>query len=428
MGDPFSIAVSIGGLIQLADLVVNRTWPFLKEAKNQRSEVSKLSSEVASLAGTLHSLRLLSEGGAVPIKQEDVLECQITLEGLRDQLKKADGTSTGKRDKVRKLAQQLCFPYDRVEMQKILERLERLKSTFNLALSAESIVSQIDLKADVKAVKDELFRRKELEAKIELDAKRKKVLDFFGRVGPKENHAMSLKLRHEGTGLWLLKESRFNGWLQNCDSHIWLYGIPGAGKTVLASLLIEKVLQVCKPSEAVAFFYCDYKDTAKQDPCHILASIASQIAIQHEKACEILEEEHKKIHPSTTNVKHLKPEILVSLLKKQLCLFDFTTLIIDGLDECGDNTANVLDHLVLLAQESRLVLRLAILSRDEFIIRKRLTEIDCESISIAASSTDIRLYAASEIEQRVRSGRLLVENPSTKELILQKLIDKAQGM
>jgi len=88
----------------------------------------------------------------------------------------------------------------------------------------------------------------------------------------------------------------------------------------------------------------------------------------------------------------------------------------------------VLDHLVLLAQESRLALRLAILSRDEFIIRKRLTEIDCESISIAASSADIRLYAASEIEQRVRSGRLLVEDPSTKELILQKLIDKAQGM
>jgi Cdc6-like AAA superfamily ATPase len=428
MGDPFSISVNIGGLIQLADLVVNRTWPFLKEAKNQRSEVSKLSSEVASLAGTLHSLRLLSEGSLVPIKHENILECQTILEGLQDKLKKADGTSSGKRDQVKKLAQQLRFPYERAEMQQILQRLERLKSTFNLTLTAESIASQIDLKVDVKTVKEELFRRKELEAKIELDEKRKKVLNFFGCVGPKDNHAMSLKLRHEGTGLWLLKDPRFNEWLRNCDSHIWFYGIPGAGKTVLASLIIEKVLQVCKPSEAVAYFYCDYKDTAKQDPCHILASIASQIAIQHEKACEILEEEHRKIHPSTADVKHLKSESLVSLLKKQLCLFDFTTLIIDGLDECGDNTANVLDHLVLLAQESRLPLRLAILSRDEFIIRKRLPEIDCESISIAASSTDIRLYAASEIEQRVRSGRLLVENPSAKELILQKLIDKAQGM
>jgi hypothetical protein len=428
MGDPFGISVNIGGLVQLADLVVNKIWPFLKEMKNQRSEISKLSSEVASLSGILHSLRLLSEGSTVPIKHDDILECQMILEGLRDTLKKADGTSSRKRDQVKKLAQQLCFPYERVEFHKILERLERLKSTFNLALTAESIASQINLKADVKAVKEELFRRKELEVRIELDEKRKKVLDFFGRVGPKENHAMSLKLRHEGTGLWLLKESRFNEWLQNCDSHIWFYGIPGAGKTILASLLIEKVFQVCKPSEAVAFFYCDYKDTAKQDPCYILASIASQIAIQHEKACEILEEEHKKIHPGTTDVKHLKPEILVSLLKKQFCLFDFTTLIIDGLDECGDNTANVLDQLVFLAGEFKLALRLAIFSRDELIIRKRLTEIDCESISIAAASSDIRLYAASEIEQRVRNGRLLIEHSSTKEVILQKLIDKAQGM
>ncbi|KAN0119232.1 ankyrin [Hyaloscypha variabilis] len=427
MGDPFSISLNIGGLIQLADLVVNKTWPFLKEAKNQRSEIAKLSCEVASLAGILHSLRLLAEGSTVPIKHDDILECQMTLEGLRDRLKKGHGTSSGKRDQVKKLVQQLCFPYERVEMQKILERLDRLKSTFNLALTAESISSQINLKADVKAVKDELFRRKALEAKIEVDEEQKKVLDFFGRVSPKENHAMSLKLRHEGTGLWLLKESRFNEWLQNCDSHIWLHGIPGAGKTVLASLVIEKVLQVCKPSEAVAFFYCDYKDTAKQDPCYILASIASQIAIQHEKAYEILEEEYK-IHPATTDVKHLKPEVLVNVLKKQLRLFDFATLIIDGLDECGDNTANVLDHLVLLAQEFKLVLRLAILSRDELIIRNRLTEIDCESISIAAVSSDIRLYAASEIERRVRNGRLLVENSSTTEVILQKLIDKAQGM
>jgi hypothetical protein len=224
--DPLSIASGIGGLIQLADVVVNRTWPFLKEVKNQRSEISKLSSEVASLAGVLHSLRLLSEGSAVPIDHEDVLECQVILEELRDRLNKGDSTSSSKRDQVKKLAQQLCFPYERIEMQKILERLERLKSTFNLALTAESIANQIDLKADIKAVKDELFRRKELESKIELDEKRKKVLDYFGRIGPKQNHAMSLKLRHEGTGLWLLKEPRFNEWLQNCDSHIWCYGIP----------------------------------------------------------------------------------------------------------------------------------------------------------------------------------------------------------
>src|SRR4051812_6642116 len=112
MSDPFSVAVGIGGLIQLADLVVNRTWPFRKEVKNQRSEISRLSSEVASLAGILHSLRLLSEGNAVSVKQEDILDCQKTLEELRDRLKSADCPAPGKRDQVKKLAQQLYFPYE----------------------------------------------------------------------------------------------------------------------------------------------------------------------------------------------------------------------------------------------------------------------------------------------------------------------------
>lgn len=154
----------------------------------------------------------------------------------------------------------------------------------------------------------------------------------------------------------------------------------------------------------------------------------SQLAVQQEEAYEFLEAEYKKIHPGTNEVKHLKPEILVNLLKKQLCHFDFTTIIIGGLNECGDNTAEVIDRLVSLSQEFKMALRLAILSRDELIIRNRLTEIESESISIAAISSDIRLYAASEIEKRVRSGRLLMENPSTKEMVLQKLIDKAQGM
>lgn len=340
--DPVSIVSGIGGLIQLTDLVMSRTWPFLKELKNQREEISKLLAEVASLGGVLHSIHLLEQGCAIQIDQEDILNCQQILEELWDKLRKGDNSSHGKRDQVKQFAYQLYFPYERVEMQQILERLERLKSTFNLALTAESIACQIDVKADVKAIKEELFRQKEIEAKIEINEARKKVLEFFGRVSPRENHAMSMKLRHEGTGLWLLREPSFNRWLHNWGSHIWLYGIPGARKTILASLLIEKVLQVRGHSEAVAFFYCDYKDSAKQNPCYILASIASQLGIQREQAYDILEEDYRRVRKlsGTNDVKHLKPETLLDILDRQLALFDHTTFMIDGLDECGDSTAN----------------------------------------------------------------------------------------
>jgi Cdc6-like AAA superfamily ATPase len=422
------VTSSIGGLVQLADLVVNKTWPFLKEIKNQRYEISKLSSEIASLAGILHSLRLISENSTVPIDPNHILECQKILEELRDRLKSTNTEPSRKQDQVKSFVDRLSFPFQKLEMENINKRLEPLKTTFVVALSSKSIADHIDLTADIKTIKEELLRRRELESRIELDEHQTKVIEYFNAASPKENHAMSLKLRHEGTGLWLLHETNFKDWLQNFDSHIWLYGIPGAGKTVLSSLLIDKVLEARKPSEAVAYFYCDYKDATKQDPCYILASIAAQLAVRDEKAFGILDAGYQECFLTTKNVKNIKAGRLSELLEKQLRHFSLTTIVLDGLDECGNNTATVLDHLLSLAKEFKFSLRLAILSRDEVFIRQRLEKDNFKSICIAATSLDIRLYAASELEFRIRSRRLFVETPSTTEEILQKLIEKAQGM
>jgi hypothetical protein len=55
----------------------------------------------------------------------------------------------------------------------------------------------------------------------------------------------------------LTESNEFKHWLNTTNSRLWLYGIPGAGKLVLASSIIEETLKQGNKDCAVAFFYCD---------------------------------------------------------------------------------------------------------------------------------------------------------------------------
>jgi hypothetical protein len=108
--------------------------------------------------------------------------------------------------------------------------------------------------------------------------------------------------------------------------------------------------------------------------------------------------------------------------------FSVTSLIIDGLDECGDTIGEILDHWLDLCTSSSGFVRTIILSRDIDAIKRRLTEAKFSSLSIAAESSDINLYVAAEIETRCRREQLLFEDQGLKGVIMDKLVEKPQGM
>ena len=49
--------------------------------------------------------------------------------------------------------------------------------------------------------------------------------------------------REEGTGQWFLESSIFTTWLQKPKSSLFCPGIPGAGKTILAAIMIDRLLK-----------------------------------------------------------------------------------------------------------------------------------------------------------------------------------------
>ncbi|KAH6906094.1 hypothetical protein BKA70DRAFT_452588 [Coprinopsis sp. MPI-PUGE-AT-0042] len=75
----------------------------------------------------------------------------------------------------------------------------------------------------------------------------------------------------EGTGMWLVKGDKFRVWLEpNGDIKIfWGSGIPGAGKTLLASIVIGHLEALCEETDGkvcVCYIYFRYSDHAELTP------------------------------------------------------------------------------------------------------------------------------------------------------------------
>ncbi|CAH0038741.1 unnamed protein product [Clonostachys rhizophaga] len=445
--DPLSIAGSVAGLVSLADVVFRTVAKYRREVKGAQKEVDNLLNEVKNTSLLLHNLSLIAydlESGAVPgqtrgpnLKLEHLNDCRNLLRRLESGL-------TGAKDafelpsRLDRLQARLKWPFSASEMREMVESLRNQQRFINTSLTADSITQ---LKACLSLQQDTAGRVKDLQATtsqildvqttIRLDERRSRVLDFFLKANPQSEFEMSKKLRHPLTGLWLTEGEDFHRWYNDPGARIWLNGIPGAGKSVIAGAIIaECFLQnQSNPGSAVAYFYCTYRDSRTFSASNILSSVAAQLARQDEKAYELLEAYYNELRLGDSLPKNPTTKGLREILSTMSTLFNRVYIIIDGLDECDNEVEENVQCLLALARDSNMKkqVNIALLSRDEVFIRESL-EIEFRVIEIEAHTEDIQLYVASELEERIGSGRLRIRDMSLRGHIIAELVKGAKGM
>ena len=438
MADPLSISASIAGLISLTDTAFRRTFNYVRAVKDAPKEISALSSELGILYGLLNSLHLIicqldKEAFQSAVQGHHLISCYRTLENVKAILDKHD-VSSFENEKVQNLKKRLKWPFSISDVKGLITEIERHKSTIGLALSADgmsgillALSRQASISNDVQDIKRELQQRRQTEIRITINVERQKALDSIGPIEPYKIHEMGLKLRHPETGLWFTEGDEFNTWLNTSGAKLWLYGIPGAGKTVLASSIIQQALAKTSRQVALAFFYCDYKDTATQQPANILGSLARQISLQDEQSFDRLKAFYERHLSDSRGSIAYDPQNLCQLIVEMASYFDCTMIVVDALDECGTNTNSVVHLLTSLnAPAESNTVKTLFLSREEIDVRELLE--DYAHISIAAQSSDLGLYVAAEIEVRVRERKLRIKDSLLKEHIRERLVDGAAGM
>ena len=433
--DGLSVVSGFAGLVSLADVIVRRLVHYMSTVKNAKESISGLLLETSGLLGVLQSLKLLAEQygkeKAAYLQLHHVSSCYETLDRLRSLL--GESYPSKHKSTLKGIKDRLYWPLSKPDVERYIEELERHKSSLSLALSADNLAGllqtlskQQEMSNNIKEFKAEFQKKTEKIDEYMAEENKLKILSFFEKVSPAKNQQTGLKLLQPGTGEWFLNSEEFQTWLSTENLRLWIYGIPGAGKTVLMALIISTLQRDLAPENAIAYFYCDYKDLETQEPVNILGSLAKQLAVHDLQSFIKLEEFYKQRHKQGILSATVSAEDLRDLIIEIAKPFDNVSIIVDGLDECTPKRSYVVELLSSLSDSPSNSVKTLFASRDELDIRAKLGKY--VEMSIAARNSDLKLYVAAELQNRMEAGQLVLRSPLLKEHIMAKLIDKAQGM
>ncbi|OQU95360.1 Ankyrin repeat-containing protein [Cladophialophora immunda] len=434
MADPFSIV----GVISTADVVFTRLFKYIKGVKRAEKEILDLAAEVKRLYWTLQSVRTAAEdlkdlnGHAPLVDPKHISDCVTTLDELRQLLSKYQPEAEAEADlSIRTVKARWMWPIDKSKALDLKRKVHDHNISFTTSLSANGLSMMVAMLSNAESsasTLEKVSKLLEASAQIELHKTTRELLSVVGPTRPVAYQKTNAQLHHPGTGIWFIESDEFRWWLETQNSKLWVFGIPGAGKSVLAATAIEKALAYANSDNAVAYFYCDYKDPETQDPVKILGSLAEQIARQDSRSFDKLKAfVHAHTHDKDLQTFITNEEELYNLVIAMAENFETTMIIVDGLDECED-VRRTTRCLTLLSEGSARI--------KTFLSSRKIVDVedfmsDYKRISIAARSSDLRLYVAAEMENRMKPSnvrRLRIKDPSLKGEIMDKLINGADGM
>ncbi|KAJ7458855.1 ankyrin repeat-containing domain protein [Mycena latifolia] len=246
----------------------------------------------------------------------------------------------------------------------------------------------------------------------------------------KRKQSETLRLRKEGTGLWLLEGKMFQQWQDNPGS-LWIQGNSGAGKSVLSSAIINKLGtfdQVFKElpaknaprSPPVAFFYFDFRNNEGNPVEMALRRIVLQLSAHSANPYRTLDKEYKQSSGQTLPMYQDLLKVLKELLKE----LGRTYIVLDALDECKEaNLEELLGLLSVLRSWTQTPLHLLITSQPRSTLTQHFRNVPCLFLEAAVTGKDIYLFVAEELQKSAFKGWT-----SRADYIIKCIVHKSNGM
>jgi DNA replication protein DnaC len=103
------------------------------------------------------------------------------------------------------------------------------------------------------------------------------ILDWLTPIDYTSQQNDFISRRQAGTGQWLLDSPEYQEWLQTGKQSLFCPGIPGAGKTILTSIIVENLVHH-NPNIGIAYLYCNFRRHDEQKAEDLLASLLKQLA------------------------------------------------------------------------------------------------------------------------------------------------------
>lgn len=254
----------------------------------------------------------------------------------------------------------------------------------------------------------------------DLDEEARKILDWLSPLNFARKQKDTFRRRHEQTGDWFLKSSEFQTWITDSAQTLFCPGIPGAGKTILASVAVDYLRnRFDDAGSAVVCVFCNHADEGHQRHIDLVASILEQL-LQRKGVTDELMMLYQRHQSRRT---HPEPGELLELLYSTIQDFERVFVIIDALDECPETTRK---EFVNEVHRLRSVASLLITSRQVKSIEDEFH--DATHLEIHALDTDLEIYIRTRTQQDHRLVLYMEKDPSLQEEIVQTILGNARGM
>lgn len=228
------------------------------------------------------------------------------------------------------------------------------------------------------------------------------ILNWLSPIDYAAQQSDFLSRRQEGTCQWLLESTEFESWLNNRNQILFCPGIPGAGKTILTSIVIEKLYNHFQNYEnvGIAYLYCNFRRKDEQNTLDLLANVLKQLTQSLPTVPECLKSLYEKM-----SSKGARPsfEDISKALTSVVALQDRTFVLVDALDECQPAARNTLKLLTFLFKlQTDYGSNIFATSRFMPEIVEKFNSNGCRSIEIRASDEDLRRYLQGHMSQLPR--------------------------
>jgi hypothetical protein len=229
------------------------------------------------------------------------------------------------------------------------------------------------------------------------------------------------RLRHPDTGRWFLESDRYDSFKRSSNTNLWLRGIPGCGKTVLASTVVGDLKLDDNPETAVIYFFFSFSDQKKQKLEDMLRSLIFQIGAYRTSTRIHLAKLSESCGRGTQ--RPLTSD-LVRVFEQMADEFRSVTVVLDALDESKERR----DLLRWIASVPNQHCRFLLLSRSDKDIEDVLASWLSSDHTITLEDEPIGEDLKSYIHYRLESETSFQGIRTMHHEISDALVTKAGGM
>ncbi|KAF7592995.1 hypothetical protein BBP40_012154 [Aspergillus hancockii] len=260
-----------------------------------------------------------------------------------------------------------------------------------ISLTIEDV--QAEVRDTRKMVKKLIISRQDDENDKD-SKKNREILEWLTTTtyGPQQSDC--IQTRQADTGQWLLKSNEYQTWLSIERQRLFCAGIPGAGKTILTSIVIE---DLCNRVEGKL----DIELIQQQKQ---LPDVVKSLYFRHHK---------RGTRPSLDEISRA--------LEYVASMYSRVFIVVDALDECEKYARVDFLSRVFSLQASSNASILAT-SRDDDQTKKLFGEALC--LKIHATVEDMQTYLNQQMSRQNRN----VFDDSIRDLVTTEIVGKADGM